>query len=494
MEYDITKSKVISSLFWKLLERGGVYGIQFIVMVLLARLLLPEEFGIIVLVTVFISLANLLAQSGLNTALIQKKSVDDTDFSSAFYTNLLISTILYILLYFTSPFIAAFFDESQLINLIRLLSLTLFIGSFTSIQNAIIARNMQFRKLFFSSLCAAIIAGAVGIGMAFADFGLWALVWHQLTYQLLAALILLFTVDWRPKLLFSWKRVKGLFSYGWKLMVSAVIDTLYANLMILSIGKFFSPAIVGFYNRGEQFPNLIINNINGSIQSVMLPALSAFQDDKKRIKEMVRRSIVTSSYIIFPMMVGLAVIAKPLVIVLLTEKWLPSVPFIQIFCGVYALWPIHTANLQAMNALGRSDIYLKLEIVKKIVGIAILAICIPFGVHAMAIGALVGGVVATFINTYPNSKLFDYSFQEQWRDLFPSLTLSLLMGAFVYPIQWIGLSAPITLMTQMFLGVLLYVVLSNMFKMESFSYLLTTTKELLWRRKRKSNYSIHNEV
>nr|WP_285842047.1 polysaccharide biosynthesis C-terminal domain-containing protein [Ureibacillus chungkukjangi] len=173
---------------------------------------------------------------------------------------------------------------------------------------------------------------------------------------------------------------------------------------------------------------------------------------------------------------------------------MPSVPFIQIFCGVYALWPIHTANLQAMNALGRSDIYLKLEIVKKIVGIAILAICIPFGVHAMAIGALVGGVVATFINTYPNSKLFDYSFQEQWRDLFPSLTLSLLMGAFVYPIQWIGLSAPITLMTQMFLGVLLYVVLSNMFKMESFSYLLTTTKELLWRRKRKSNYSIHNEV
>lgn len=494
MEYDITKNKVVSSLFWKLLERGGVHGIQFIVMILLARLLLPEEFGIIIMVTVFISLANILAQSGLNTALIQKKKVDELDFSSAFYINLLISTILYILLFITSPYIAAFFDEARLTNLIRFLSLTMFIGSFNSIQSAIIARNMQFRKQFFSSLCASIVAGGVGIAMAFANLGLWALVGHQLTYQLLVTLILLFTVNWRPKLLFSWNRVKSLFSYGWKLMVSSIIDTLYGNLMVLSIGKLFSPSIVGFYNRGEQFPNLIINNINGSIQSVLLPALAAHQDDKPRIKEMVRRSIVTSSYIIFPMMVGLAVIAKPLVIVLLTEKWLPSVPFIQIFCGVYALWPIHTANLQAMNALGRTDIYLKLEIIKKFVGLAILAICIPFGVYVMAMGALVAGVISTFINTFPNSKLFNYSFQEQWRDLLPSLTISLLMGAMVYPIQWLGLSALLTLIIQMVLGIILYVVLSNLFKMESFTYLLNTFKDMLWRHKRKSNYSVHNEV
>lgn len=494
MEYNLSKDKVISSLLWKLLERGGVQGIQFMVMILLARLLLPEEFGIIVLVTVFITVANILAQNGLNTALIQKKSVDEVDFSSVFYTNLLISTILYILLFFTSPIIAAFFDQPQLKSLIRVLSLTMFIGSFNSVQNAIIARNMEFRKLFISSLCASVIAGSVGIIMAYTNFGLWALVGNQLTNQLLVTVILLFIVNWRPKWLFSWARVKGLFSFGWKLMVSSVIDTIYSNIMTLIIGKMFSPAIIGFYNRGEQIPSLLISNINGSIQTVMLPAMSAYQDNKQRVKDLVRRSIITSSYLVFPMMVGLAVIAKPLVIVLLTEKWLPSVPFIQIFCGVYALWPIHTANLQAMNALGRSDLFLKLEIVKKVIGLSILGICIPFGVHVMAFGALVGGLVSTFINTYPNAKLFNYSFQEQWRDILPSLIISLVMGAMIYPIQWIGMSAFLTVVLQMVLGIIVYVVLSSIFKMESFTYLLNTSRDMLWRHKRKSNYSIHNEV
>lgn len=494
MEYNFTKQKVISSLFWKLLERGGVHGIQFIVMVLLARLLLPEEFGIIVLVAVFITIANILAQSGLNTALIQKKNVDEIDLSSVFYFNLAVSTLLYILLFFTSPYIAVFFNEPQLTNLIRILSITILIGSFNSIQNAIIARNMAFRKLFFSSLFASIVAGIVGIFMALAELGLWALVGQQLTNQVLVTVILVFTVKWWPKMLFSLSRVKVLFSFSWKLMVSSVIDTIYSNILTLIIGKLFSAATVGFYNRGEQFPSLIISNINGSIQSVLLPTLSASQENTQRVKELVRRSIVTSCYLIFPMMVGLAVIAKSLVMVLLTEKWLPSVPFIQIFCGVYALWPVHTANLQAINALGRSDIFLKLEIVKKIVGLSILGICIPFGVHMMAFGALAVGLISTFLNTYPNSKLFDYSFKEQWSDILPSLTISVLMGAIIYPIQWIGVPAILTLVLQIILGIIVYVVLSTMFKMESFTYLLATLKGMIWRHRRKTNYSIHNEV
>lgn len=493
MEYKLTKNKVISSFLWKLLERGGVHGVQFIIMVLLARLLSPEDFGIIVLVTVFVAIANLIAQNGLSTALVQKKTIDQIDCSSVFFFNLSVSTTLYILLYFIAPIIASFFEESQLTNLIRILSLTLFIGTLNSVQNAIIARNMEFKKLFFSSLCASIIAGLIGISMAISKFGIWSLVAHQISNQLLVTLILLFAVQWRPEFIFSWNRVKSLYSYGWKLMVSSLIDALYSNIRNIIIGKMFSPSILAFYNRGEQFPSLIINNINGSIQSVLLPALSAYQDNQFKVKMMVRRSIITSSFIIFPMMVGLAVIADPLVRVLLSEKWLPSVPFLQIFCAVYALWPIHTANLQAINALGRSDIFFKLEILKKLIGFGILAISIPFGVYAITLGALLTGIISLFINTYPNLKLLNYSFREQCKDVFPPFLISILMGVIIYPIHYIGLPAIITLVFQMTLGVILYVLLANLFKMESFSYLLNSFKEML-QRKKETTLMVTNEV
>ena len=425
---EVTKSKVLSSLLWKLMERGGTQGIQFIVTIVLARLLLPEEFGLIVLVTIFIAIAGVFVQSGFNTALIQKKNVDEVDFSSVFYLSLIVASLLYIFLFFTAPLVANFFEEPELEPVLRVLSLTLFFGAVNSIQIAVVARKMQFKKLFFSSLGAIIISGTVGLVMAYAGFGVWALVGQQLINQLMVLVILWFTVKWRPKLVFSLERINNLFSFGWKLLVSGLIDTLYTNLQSLFIGKMFSPAILGFYNRGEQFPSLIVSNIDGSIQSVMLPTLSSYQEDRQRVKEIVRRSIVTSSFIVFPMMVGLAVIAEPLVKILLTEKWLPAVPFLQIFCASYALWPIHTANLQAINALGRSDIFLKLEIVKKIFGLIILGVSIPFGVYAMAIGVLVTGIIASFINAYPNLKLIDYSFQEQWKDIIPSLLLSLVMG------------------------------------------------------------------
>jgi teichuronic acid exporter len=217
---------------------------------------------------------------------------------------------------------------------------------------------------------------------------------------------------------------KSLFSFGWKLLVSALIDTVYRDLRSLIIGKMYNPAMLGFYNRGQQFPQLLITNINGSIQSVMLPVLSSQQDNRPRVKDMMRRAIVTSSFIIFPMMVGLAVTAEPLVKILLTDKWLPCVPFLQIFCASYALWPIHTANLQAINALGRSDIFLKLEIIKKMVGLSILGVTVFYGVYAIALGQVLGGIISTFINAYPNKKLLNYSYIEQWKDIMPSLLLS----------------------------------------------------------------------
>ncbi|AWE06764.1 flippase [Lysinibacillus sp. 2017] len=491
MSNEITKSKIISSLLWKFMERGGTQGIQFIVMIILARILLPEEFGLIILVSIFITIAGVIAQSGFNTALIQKKKVDEIDFSSVFYLNLFVTTILYILLFITAPYIALFFDHPQLTLILRILSLTLFLGAFNLIQNAVIARNMEFKKLFFSSLGGVVISGVVGIVMAYANFGIWSLVVQQLTNQLIVTLTLWYTVKWKPKLFFSIERLVSLFSFGWKLLAAALIDTIYSNIRSLIIGKMFSPAILGFYNRGEQFPSLLIYNINGSIQSVIFPALSSQQDNKQRIKEMVRRSIVTSSFIVFPMMIGLAVIAEPLVKILLTEKWLPAVLFLQIFCAVYALWPIHTANLQAINALGRSDIFLKLEIVKKIIGITILIISIPLGVHAMAIGSFVGGVLAAIINAYPNLTLLNYSVKEQLKDILPSLLIALIMGAIVYSIQWLGLSDMVTITMQIFTGVAIYIGLAKIFRLECFIYLVMTLKEIFKRNKKVPTEEIY---
>lgn len=478
-----TKLKVLSSLFWKLMERGGTQGVGFIVSILLARLLLPEEYGLIALVSIFVSLAGVFVQSGFNTALIQKKDADEVDFSSVFYLSLFVAGILYIVLFFTAPFIADFYRELQLIPVIRVLSITLFLGAFNSIQNAYVSKNMMFKKLFFSSLGAILVSGTVGVIAAYMGYGVWALVMQQLVNQFMVTIILWFKVRWRPQLIFSLKRVKVLFSYGWKLLASALLNTLYMDIRTLIIGRIYSPSTLGFYNRGEQFPKLIVTNIDGSIQSVMLPTLSAHQDDRVRVKDMVRRSIVTSSFIMLPMMVGLAVVAEPLVKILLTDKWLPSVPFLQIFCASYALMPIHTANLQAINALGRSDIFLKLEVIKKVIGLIILGISIPFGIYAMAWGALLSGIISTFINAYPNLKLLNYSYIEQWKDIMPSLLIALVMGAVVYSFNYLNISVGLILVLQVVVGAIVYVGLAKVFKLESFDYLIATIREIAKSRK-----------
>ena len=485
MNNDLNKSKVIDSLFWKLMERGGTQGLQFVVQIVLARLLEPEQYGVISIITVFIAIANVFVQSGFNTALIQKKEVIESDYSSVFYLSLGIAVLLYIGLFLTAPVIATFYSMAQLTPVIRVLSITLIIGTVTSIQNAVISRNMQFRKLFTSSLGATIVSAVVGIAMAYAGFGVWALVAQQLTNQVAITIILWFTVAWRPKLLFSFERVKSLFSFSSKLLVSQLLDTLYNNLRSLIIGKIYAPVVLGYYNRGEQFPSLIVTNVDTSIQSVMLPALSSQQDNRKRMKDMMRRSIVTSSFLVFPMMIGLAVVAKPLVLIILTEKWLPAVPFIQIFSLSYALRPIHTSNLQAINAMGRSDIFLRLEVIKKIMGIIVLAFTVQYGVYAIAIGAIFTSVVASFINAYPNRALLDYSYQEQLKDIMPSLLLSVLMGAVIYSVQFFDLPVLLSLIIQIFIGASFYFAMAKILRLECFNYLLNTIKEV--RSRKKSN-------
>lgn len=483
MKYEVTKTKVIKSLLWKLGERGGTQGIQLIVMIVLTRLLLPEDYGLIALVVIFISIATFLIDSGFNEALIQKKNTDETDFSSVFYLNIFVACVVYIILFFIAPLIADFFELAQLTLVLRILSLTLILGALNSIQYVIIARSMQFKKLFLSSLFAVFISGIVGLSLAYNNLGVWALVGQQLTSQFLVTGVLWFTVKWRPKFVFSLQRIVGLFSFGWKLVLSTLIYNFYTHLQSLVIGKVFSSAILGFYNRGMQFPNILVSNINGSIQSVMFPALASQQDNRIRIKEMVRRSIVTSSFIIFPMMVGLVVIAEPLVKVLFTDKWLPTVPFLQIFCGYYALWTIDAANLHAIKALGRSDIFLKLEIFKSLIGIFILYISFPFGIHMVALGVLVNRIISTIIDAYPNKSLIDYNFIEQIKDTIPSILLSALMGVIVYSVKWLEFSNVITIIIQIIVGIVIYVGLAIVFKIECFTYLVSSIRDIIHRKK-----------
>lgn len=477
MNHEITKTKVITSLLWKLLERSGTQGVQFAVMIILARLVLPEEFGLIVLVLTFITFANILTQSGFNSALLQKKVVDETDYSSVFYFSLINAALLFLILFFSAPLIADFFDQQDFTLVLRVLSITLFFGTFNSIQYAVIAREFQFKKLFKSSLIAICIAGVLGITLAYAGFGIWALVLHQITNQCLVTLILWFTVKWRPKLLFSFNRVKHLLSFGWKLMAASLIDSFEMQLRNLLIGKIFTPSMLGYYNRGDSFPNVLVSNVNGAIQSVMFPVLASYQDDQKMMKEIVRRSIVTSSFIIFPMMVGLLMIAKPLIELILTEKWLPAVPFLQIFCAAYALWPIHTANLQAISALGRSDIFLKLEIIKGIIGVIILGISIPFGEYAIALGVFINSLISAVINSFPNMKLLNYSFIEQLKDIYPSLLLSLGMGGVVFMVHLFNMTFIFTIIIQIILGVVVYVGCAKVFQFEPYNYLKTTLRD-----------------
>lgn len=474
-----TKSKVVSGLFWSLMQQLGTQGIQFIVQIILARLLLPKEYGIIALITIFIAISNVFVQSGFSTALIQKKYVDEQDLSSVFFLSTSVAVIFYILLFYLAPFIASFYDEPQLIMILRVMSLTLFIGAVNSIQTAIVYRAMQFKRFFFSSLGGILGAGVVGIIMAYMGFGVWALVANQLTNQFLITMILWFTIKWRPRLVLSFDRLKGLFSYSWKLLCSSLIETIYNNVYGLVIFKLFNAEMLGYYNKGSSFPSLLVANIDGSIQSVMLPALSANQDFQERVKQMVRRSIVTSSFIVFPMMVGLAVVAEPLVKILLTDKWLPCVPFLQLMCITYAFWPVHTANLQAIKAMGRSDIFLKIEVIKKCIGIGALCASIPFGIYVMVGFQPIVSLISSIINAFPNKELLNYSFKEQWKDIMPSMLLSLIMGAGVYGVKFIGFEIWLTLIVQIVVGIILYIGLAYIFKLECFRYLLNTIKELL---------------
>ncbi len=486
----MNRTKVVTNVGWKFAERCGNSGMNFIVSIILARLLTPEEYGTIALVTVFITILQVFTQSGFGNALIQKKNADELDFSTVFYFQVVFSIILYGLLYIAAPYIAGFYGDAIYISLLRVLGIKVIIAGVLNVQSARTSRNLEFKKFFCATLTGTVASAIVGIGMAYAGYGVWALVGQTITVSLVNVIVLWFLADFRPKLMFSFERLKGLFSYGWKLLASELLNTLYLNLRSLIIGKVYTTEDLAYYNKGASFPKLIITNLNTSINAVLMPSMARMQDNRAQLKNAARKAIRVSGYLIWPCMAGLFVCAEPLVDLVLTEKWLPCVPYLRMFCITYAFTPIQSANISAIKSLGRSDVFLKLNIVKKVIGVLSILLTVKYGVFAIAMAGVVVAPIEAFINASPNKKLIGYSYIEQMKDFVPNILLSATMGACVWWFQYLPLSNVLILVIQGTLGVAIYILLSIVFKVESFYFVWEIVKEMFGKVMRKKETKI----
>lgn len=465
---------LLNNLFWKFGERILAQLVTFVVSVVLARLLDPSDYGIISMVTIFINIANLFVTDGFGSALIQKKDADSKDFSTVFYFNILFSFLLYAILFVAAPFVPLIFGEEYeiLTPVLRVLGLRIIISSINTVQSAYVSRQMDFKKFFFSTLGSTIFSGIVGITMALKGYGVWALVGQYLTNVTVGTVVLFFTINWRPTLEFSIRRLKVLFNYGVKILAAVLLSNVYRETSALIIGKLYSSNDLAFYTKGKQVPELVSTNITASLSSVLFPKLSSIQDDKTKLKLITQGSVRFGSYVLSPIMLGIAAISPSFVELLFTKKWMDCIPVLQLFCVVYLFYPIHVANAQAIRAIGRSDIYLKLEIIKKAIEIIVLFITMWFGVNWIVIGMIIESVAFTFVNAKPNSKLLDYKFFEQIRDVFSPMLMALVMFVVIYAINYLNISLLVKLSLQIVLGIIIYVLESLIVKSPEFINIL----------------------
>ena len=474
------EKRVTSAFGWKFFERISVQGTNFLVTLLLARLLTPSDYGTVSVVTIFIALATTFVQGGFNTALIQKKDVDGNDYLTILMFSEIVAAALYLVIFFTAPFIGNIYHTPELSSLLRVMAIVLFPGAFNAVQVAYVTRDLRFKVLTISSFVSALLAAAVGIGLAVAGFGAWALVIQQLVNQTATCFVTYCIVRWIPKGRFSVQSLRRLLPFGAKVFASNFIIALFLDIRSLLIGQIYSSEALGFFNRGKQFPQAVMESVNGTIQTVLLPVYSKKQDSVSSVAKMVSKTVRISSLLLFPMMVGLAAVAEPLVSLLLTDKWLPCVPFLQMYCFVYALLPIHTTNLQALNGMGRSDLFFKLELVKKAYGVAILlfAAFVLGDVYAMVAGYMLSGVVSTFVNAWPSKRVLGYSYGEQLRDMAPAFALAAASAAAAWPVGLLALPDAATVALQAAVMAGAYLGLSKALKVEAMAYLLATAKEM----------------
>lgn len=474
---------VIKSLSYKFAEQLLTKGMSLVISIVLARLLDVEAFGTIAILTVFTNLCSAVIEGGLSTSLIQKKEVDNKDYSTVFYTSALLAVALYSVLFVCAPYIESIYGTQRLCVYIRVLGLLLFITPFNSTQLGYVYRNMMFKQLFISTVTASVVSGTVGIVMAVSGFGVWALIGQNLSHSTVSVLMLAVLTPWRLTRQFSYKRLKEHFSYGWKLLISSVVDTLYIDVQALVIGKKYSDADLAYYNRGEAYPKTVMTSLNTAVQSVMLPVMSSEQSNKEAVKAIMRKTVSLSAFLLFPVMAGFAGVAKNFVIIVLTEKWLPCVLFLQLACVVHAIRPINSCNLQAIKAIGRSDIFLALTLIKKSIGIAIIfltAFCFKTPL-AIAIGVALYAPVELIINAIPNAKLVGYTIFEQLKDIALPMIMSVIMFAAVCALSDITANVWVNSLVQVIAGVAIYAVLAFAFRVKAMTDVMEKIKRIIKR-------------
>ena len=475
----VTGHSIASNALWRLAERFCAQGVNFIVSVVLARILMPEEYGLCALTMTFTTILSVFINAGLGTALIQRKEIDDLDCSTALWANIAIGVFLYLILFLCAPFLAVFFKQDQMTPVLRVLGLTIVIGSVNAIQQARISRRMQFKTFFKATITGTIISAFVGIAMAMRGMGVWALVGQHLSNQVIDTVFLWISIKWKPSFVFSFQRLKPMYSFGWRAYGAHMIQTLYDNLRSILIGRYYSADQLAFYNKGRHIPSMINLNTTNAVQSVLFPAYAKNADNRPRLLHLIRRAISLSTYLIFPCMMGLAMVGQSLVVLLYTEKWLPCVPFLRISCFFYALQPMHLINLQAILAIGRSDLSLKLEIIKKTVTVTVLIICVHISMYATAFCAVPLGVFALIVNTFPAKKEFNYSLINQLKDVVPQFLMTLVMGACVYFVGRLVDRHIFKFVLQLITGVAVYVGLSVATHNQDFYFILGYLKNLL---------------
>jgi O-antigen/teichoic acid export membrane protein len=446
------KSKTIKGASWSFIDSISSQGITFLVGLVLARLLSPEEYGLIGIITIFIAVFNSIVDSGFSNALIRKNDTKDIDYNTVFLTNLVISLVLFASLFVSAPAIGTFFNQPQLIPLLRVMGSIVIINAFAIIQRTILVKKVDFKTQTKASLISSISSGIIGIGMALYGFGVWSLVGQQISRQLLNTVFLWLFSHWYPKLQFSFESFRDLFKFGWKLLVSGLIDTVWREIYQVIIGKCYSPASLGQYTRAQQFASICSSNLTVVIQRVSFPVLSSVQDDKERLKYGYKRIIKVTMLLTFTLMLGLAAVAKPMILTLIGEQWLPCVPFLQIICFQMMLYPLHSLNLNMLQVQGRSDLFLKLEIIKKIVAIGPLMLGVFINIYWMLGGSVIAGFFNYYLNAYYSGPFLNYSIKEQVRDILPSFGVAVAMAIPVFAMSFIPINSYLLLLLQIVVG------------------------------------------
>ncbi|MBF1633363.1 MAG: lipopolysaccharide biosynthesis protein [Prevotella sp.] len=457
MSTESLKQKTTKGIFWSTIERFSNQGMSFLFSVILARMLDPSDFGIIAMITIFFAVAQSFVDSGFSNALVRKTDRREEDLSTCFYFNIGVGIMAYIVLFLIAPLVASFYNQPILSPIIRITGLGVVLNSLCVVQQALFTIKIDFKSQAKVTLSATIISGIVGVILAYQGYGVWALVWQGVVMTSARMALLWLMSKWRPTTGFSKSSFNYLFGYGSKLLASGLLDTIYNNIYPIVIGKFYTPAQLGNYSRALSFAQLPSSNITSILQRVTFPVLSTIQDDIPRLQANYRRLLKLSAFIIFPLMMGLAAVAFPMIRLILTPKWEGCSLYLQIICFALMWYPIHAINLNLLQVKGRSDLFLRLEIIKKIVGVCIMCITIPLGITAMCIGMVASSLISLFINTYYTGKLIDIGYLKQMRDLTPIFINSLIMGGIVYFSIQISDNDILQLSLSIIVGVLSYI-------------------------------------